>query len=54
MGWFVEPVEGGTKFTIRSEGAMGGLAKLVGPLMDRTMEKQMEENLARLKALVEG
>ncbi len=54
MGWFVEPMEGGAKFTIRSEGAMGGLAKLVGPLMDRTMEKQMEENLARLKALLEG
>jgi len=54
MGWFLQPVEGGTRFTIRSEGPTGGLAKLAGPLMDRTMEKQMEDNLARLKALVEG
>jgi uncharacterized protein YndB with AHSA1/START domain len=54
MSWLVEPVEGGTKFTIRSEGEMGGLAKLAGPLMDRTMKKQMEGNLARLKALLEG
>jgi uncharacterized protein YndB with AHSA1/START domain len=54
MSWLVEPVEGGTKFTIRSEGEMGGLAKLVGPLLDRTMKKQMEGNLAKLKALLEG
>ena len=54
MGWFLQPVEGGTRFTIRSEGPTGGLAKLAGPLMDRTMEKQMEDNLARLKALLEG
>jgi uncharacterized protein YndB with AHSA1/START domain len=54
MGWFLEPVQGGTRFTIRSEGPTGGLAKLAGSLMDRTMEKQMEHNLARLKALLEG
>jgi len=54
MGWFLQPVEGGTRFTIRSEGPTGGLAKLAGPLMDRTMKQQMEDNLARLKALLEG
>jgi uncharacterized protein YndB with AHSA1/START domain len=54
MSWVLEPVEGGTKFTIISEGEMGGLAKLAGPLMDRTMKKQMESNLTRLKGLLEG
>jgi uncharacterized protein YndB with AHSA1/START domain len=54
MSWLVEPVEGGTKVTIISEGEMGGLGKLAGPLMDRTMRKQMEGNLARLKALLDG
>ncbi len=54
MTWLVEPVEGGTKFTIVTEGEMGGLAKLAGPLMDRTMKKQVESNLARLKSLLEG
>ncbi len=54
MSWLVEPVGDGTKFTMISEGEMGGLAKLAGPLMDRTMKKQMEGNLARLKALLEG
>jgi uncharacterized protein YndB with AHSA1/START domain len=54
MGWFLQPVAGGTKFTIRTEGPTGGLAKLAGPLMDRTMEKDAEDDLARLKALLEG
>jgi len=54
MTWVLEPVEGGTKFTVISEGEMGGLAKLAGPLMDRTMKKQMESNLTCLKGLLEG
>jgi uncharacterized protein YndB with AHSA1/START domain len=54
MSWLVEPVGGGSKFTVRSEGEMGGLAKLAGPLLDRTMKKQMDSNLAKLKALLEG
>jgi uncharacterized protein YndB with AHSA1/START domain len=54
MSWLVEPVEAGTKFTIISEGEMGGLAKLAGPLMERTMKKQMEGNLAKLKSVLEG
>ena len=54
MGWYLEPVEGGTKFTVRSEGPTGGLAKLAGPLMDRTMKQQMKDNLAALKAVLEG
>ena len=54
MGWFLEPVEGGTRFTIRTEGPTGGLAALAGPVMNRTMGKDAEDNLARLKALLEG
>ena len=54
MGWLLEPAESGTRFTISSEGYMSGLAKLAGPVLDRTMKKQMEDNLARLKAVLEG
>ena len=54
MGWLLEPVGGGTGFTISSEGYLGGLAKLAGPVLERTMKEQTEGNLARLKALLEG
>jgi uncharacterized protein YndB with AHSA1/START domain len=54
MGWLLDPVETGTRFTISSKGYLGGLAKLAGPVLDRTMKKQMEDNLARLKAVLEG
>ena len=54
MSWLVEPAEGGTKFTMGTEGEMSGISKLAGPLVDRSLKKQMEENLASLKASLEG
>ncbi|MGB9299634.1 MAG: SRPBCC family protein [Anaerolineae bacterium] len=52
--WIFEPVEGGTRLTMRSEGETSGPFKVAGPLIDRMVEKQIEENLARLKAVLEG
>ena len=50
--WIFEPVEGGTRLTMRSEIDTSGLFKVAGPLMDRVVKQQMEENLARLKAVL--
>jgi uncharacterized membrane protein len=52
--WLFEPVEGGTRLIMRSQGETSGPFKLAGPLMDRAAKKQIEENLARLKAVLEG
>jgi uncharacterized membrane protein len=52
--WIFDAVEGGTRLTMRSEGETSGLFKIAGPLMDRAVKKQIEENLARLKAVLEG
>jgi uncharacterized membrane protein len=49
-----EPVEDGTRFTIIAEGQTGGLFKLAEPLMNRQMQKQMEENFTKLKAILES
>ncbi len=52
--WVFESVEGDTRLTMRSEGETSGLFKIAGPLVDRAVRKQIEENLARLKAVLEG
>jgi uncharacterized protein YndB with AHSA1/START domain len=52
--WIFQPVEGGTRLTMRSEGETGGPFSIAGPLIDRLVKKQLEENLARLKAVLEG
>jgi hypothetical protein len=52
--WLFEPVEEGTRLTIRSEGQTSGPSMIAGPLMDRAVKKQIEESLARLKAVLEG
>jgi uncharacterized protein YndB with AHSA1/START domain len=51
--WIFVPAEAGTKLSIVTEAETGGLLKLAGPLLDRQMKKQAEENLARLKAMLE-
>ena len=51
--WLFEPVEGGTRLTLRSEADTSGPFKVAGPLIDRMVKKQLEENLARLKAVLE-
>lgn len=52
--WLFEPVEGGTRLTMRSEADTSGASRIAGSLIDRVVKKQIEENLARLKASLEG
>jgi carbon monoxide dehydrogenase subunit G len=52
--WTFEPVEGGTKLTVVTEAETGGLLKVAGPLVNRQMKKQAEENLAKLKEVLEA
>ena len=52
--WIFQPVEGGTRLTMRSEAGTSGPFRIAGPLMDRVVKKQLEGNLARLKAVLEG
>jgi uncharacterized protein YndB with AHSA1/START domain len=49
-----QPVEGGTRLTMRAEADSSGPMRIAGGLMDRLVKKQFEENLARLKAALEG
>ena len=49
-----EPVEGGTKYTQVGEAEMGGFFKVAEPIAKRTMQKQMEANLAKLKDILEA
>jgi uncharacterized membrane protein len=49
-----EPADAGTRFSLVAEGETGGLFKLAQPLVNRTMRKQMEANLARLKEILES
>jgi uncharacterized membrane protein len=49
-----EPVEDGTRLTIIAEGQTGGLFKLAEPIMNRQMQKQMEENFTKLKDILEA
>jgi len=51
--WLLEPVQAGTRLTISSEGKTSGPSIIAGPLMDRAVKKQIEESLARLKAILE-
>ena len=50
----VEPVEGGTKFTLGGEGETGGFFKLAEPILKRRMQKEMEGNLSNLKGILEA
>jgi len=52
--WLLEPVEAGTRLTISSAGKASGPSIIAGPLLDRAVKKQIEESLARLKAILEG
>ena len=49
-----EPVEGATRLTMAGEGEFGGLFKLAQPVVNRSMKKQSEANLANLKDILEA
>lgn len=51
--WLFERLGDSTRLTIRSEGKTSGPSIIAGPLMDRAVKKQIEESLARLKAILE-
>jgi hypothetical protein len=48
-----EPVEGGTRMTLRNRGNPSGFAHLTAPLMERAMRRATTKDLARLKAILE-
>jgi uncharacterized membrane protein len=51
--WLFEPVEGGTRFTMRTRGETGGLSAMLGPLIEGALKRRIEANLAKLKAMIE-
>jgi hypothetical protein len=49
-----EPVEGGTRVTIRYEAEPRGFLQLVGPLVARMGKRQLEGDFPKLKELMEA
>lgn len=50
---FFDSVEGGTKFTAKYNIKLGGVLKLVSPIMANSMRSQTRNNLVTLKKLLE-
>ena len=48
-----DPIEGGTKFTIRYDLKIGGLFKLFSPLIVSSMSKELKKSLENLKGILE-
>jgi hypothetical protein len=48
-----DPVERGTRMTLRNRGDPSGFAQLTAPLMERAMRRATTKDLARLKSLLE-
>ncbi len=51
--WKFEPTENGTRLLYQAQMKMGGPMKLLEPLIARPFKKQLEENFARLKQVLE-
>jgi uncharacterized protein YndB with AHSA1/START domain len=49
-----EPVEGGTRMTLRNDGEPSGFARVAAPVMERQIRRATTNDLARLKARLEG
>lgn len=49
-----EPVETGTRMTLRNRGNPSGFGRVTGPLMERAMRRATTKDLARLKSLLEN
>ena len=54
VAYHFEEVGDGTRVTTVAEGTMGGLFKLASPLLKPMMGRQLEQELERLKAILEG
>jgi uncharacterized protein YndB with AHSA1/START domain len=50
----LEPVEGGTRIDVVIEGEPGGFFKLAEPLVVRAVERELANNLATLKDVLEA
>ena len=46
--------EGATRMTLRNRGEPAGFARIAAPLMARAMRRANENDLAKLKALLES
>ncbi len=51
--YVLDPVDGGTRLTLVMEGEPGGAMKLAGPMIARTIKKQIETQVDHLKRLLE-
>jgi uncharacterized membrane protein len=49
-----EPVEGGTRMTLRNRGTPSGFASITAPFMARAMRRANEKDLTALKQLLEA
>ncbi len=49
-----KPVEGGTAFTILYDMKVGGLLKLLSPVMAGSMHKETKKSLGNLKSILEA
>lgn len=47
------PTTGGTKFNLSYDMKVGGLLKLMSPLLERSMRKELKKSLGNLKQVVE-
>jgi carbon monoxide dehydrogenase subunit G len=53
-GYLLEPVDGGTRFTVSGELDAHGLFKLAEPVFARMTRRELEANLGHLKDLLEA
>ena len=54
MRYVLEPVASGTKLTLSNEAPLPGWMTLVEPLLQRSVQKMFERDVARLKGVIEG
>ena len=54
LGFYLEPVESGTRVTGKGEGRLAGFSSLFEPLVERKIDEQIERSLDDLKGLVES
>ena len=49
-----EPAAAGTRMTLRNRGEPSGFGRMAAPMMERFMRRATNQDLARLKSLLEG